>query len=267
FDGAVGSSTPLASLTVTNGADLNGGSVATTGAQNYDGPVVLTANELLTASTITFQKAVDGTFGLTAAAGLTTFDGAVGLGSALASLTVTSTADLNGGSVTTSGTQNYDGPVVLTSDALLTGTAITFLSTVDGAHGLTATATGLTTFDGAVGTGTPLASLTVTNAADINGGSVAPTGGQNYDGAVTLSASALLTAGSIVFHDKVDGGFGLTATATALTSFDGAVGSSTPLASLTVTNGADLNGGSVTTTGAQNYDGAVTLSASALLTA
>src|SRR5204862_50396 len=199
-------------LTVTNGADLNGGSIATTGAQNYDGPVTLSANALLTASAITFLSMVDGAFGLTATAtGLTTFDGAVGSGTKLASLTVTNGADLNGGSVATTGAQNYDGPVTLSANALLTGSSITFHDTVDGAFGLTATATGLTAFDGAVGSGTKLASLTVTNGANLNGGSVATTGAQNYDGPVTLGANALLTGSSITFHDTVDGAFGLTA--------------------------------------------------------
>src|SRR5205823_2340259 len=206
-------------------------------------------------------------FGLTATAtGLTTFDGAVGSTLALSSLTVTNAADLNGGSVATTGAQNCDGPVLLSANALLTGSTITFHDKVDGTFSLTATAAGLTTFDGAVGSGAKLASLTVTNAADLNGGSVATTGAQNYDGPVLLSANALLTGSTITFHDKVDGTFGLTATATGLTTFDGAVGSTLALSSLTVTNGADLNGGSVVTTGAQNYDGPVLLSANALLT-
>src|SRR5581483_837070 len=152
FDAAVGGTTPLSSLTVTNAADLNGGSITTTGAQSYDGPVTLTSNAVLTGTAITFLSTVDGAYGLTATAtGLTTFDGAVGGTTPLASLTVSHGADLNGGSIITTGAQEYDGPLTLTADAQLVGTAITFASTVDGAHALTATATGLTTFEGAVG--------------------------------------------------------------------------------------------------------------------
>src|SRR5204862_449081 len=194
-------------------------------------------NALLTASAITFLSTVDGAFGLTATAtGLTTFDGAVGSSVALSSLTVTNGADLNGGSVATTGAQNYDGPVTLSANALLTASAITFLSTVDGAFGLTATATGLTTFDGAVGSGTKLASLTVTNGAHLNGGSVATTGAQNYDGPVTLSANDTLISGSgsIAFASTVDGAHALSVSASSGSiGFGGLIGGASPLASLT----------------------------------
>ncbi len=66
------------------------------------------------------------------------FDGGVNI----ASLDVTGTADLNGGSVTTSGAQTYGGAVTLSSDDDLTGTTVTFGSTVGGAHGLTVTGNG-----------------------------------------------------------------------------------------------------------------------------
>jgi hypothetical protein len=126
--------------------------------------------------------------------------------------------------------------VTLSANALLTASAITFLSTVDGAFGLTATATGLTTFDGAVGSGTKLASLTVTNGVDLNGGSVATTGAQDYDGPVTLSANATLisASGSIAFVSTVDGAHALSVSASSGSiGFGGLIGGVSPLASLT----------------------------------
>jgi len=173
--------------------------------------VVLTSDNLLTASAITFASTVNGAFGLTAAAAVTTFDGTVGSGTALTSLTVTHTADLNGGSVRTTGSQDYQGPVVLTTNDLLTGSAITFHDKVDGTWGLTAT--GLTTFDGAVGSGAALASLTVNGTADLNGGSVTTSGAQTYNGPVVLTTNDVLTASTITFASTVDGAFGLTAAA------------------------------------------------------
>src|SRR5262249_5432351 len=180
----------LGSLTVTHTADLNGGSIITTGAQSYMGPVVLTTNDLLTGSAITFHDKVDGTCGLTAT-GLTTFDGAVGGTSALASLTVNGTADLNGGSIITTGAQSYMGPGVLPTDDLLTGSAITFHDKVDGTWGLTAT--GLTTFDGAVGGTSALASLTVNGTAHLNGLFPYTTLFRSYMGPVVLTTNDLLT--------------------------------------------------------------------------
>jgi hypothetical protein len=259
--------TGTVSITGTTAIDLAGSAYHSGGSESFVGPVVLLHDEIMTSDTgaVLFASTVDGAFGLTSAATVTTFDGTVGSGTALTSLTVTHTADLNGGSITTSGAQTYDGPVVLTTNDLLTGTTITFLGTVDGAFGLTATATGLTTFDAAVGSGTPLASLTVTHTADLNGGSITTSGAQTYDGPVVLTTNNLLTGSAVLFASTVDGAFGLTSAAT-VTTFDGTVGSGTALTSLTVTHAADLNGGTVKTTGAQSYDGPVTLGASATLT-
>ena len=67
---------------------------------------------------------------------------------------------------------------------------------------------GITTFGGAVGGTTPLASVT-TNAAgstDINGGVINTTGIQLFNDAVTLSANAVLTKhGGGRYHAGIDG--------------------------------------------------------------
>src|SRR5439155_2261201 len=115
----------------------------------------------------------------------------------VSSLAVTDGAGLNGGRVAATGAQQEYGAVTLRANALLTASAITFLSTVDGAFGLSATATGLTTFDGAVGSTLALSSLTVTNGASSDDRRVGTTGGQNYDGPPTLTDNAPLTRGPI----------------------------------------------------------------------
>ena len=58
--------------------------------------------------------------------------------------------------VKTTGGQTYGGAVTLTADNVLSGSAVTFDSTVDGAHGLTVN--GTATLDGAVGNGAALTS-------------------------------------------------------------------------------------------------------------
>src|SRR5262249_57312009 len=66
--------------------------------------------------------------------------------------------------VKTSGTQSYGGPVTLSADASLASTAgnISFASTVDGAHLLSATASaGTVSVTGDIGGGTALTGLTL----------------------------------------------------------------------------------------------------------
>ena len=174
FDGAVGGSGPtgpgaLAFLTAVSKSghiDINGGSVNTFGHQYYgsDGhasPVVIGADTDLTANegVITFYGAVDsaatgptgatGPFSLDSMSeGDTTFWGAVGSVNALHNLYVEAdksagngeiflnAAPVNGSSVHTTGSQEYDGNVVLGHhDAVLTSdsSSIEFYGAVDSA--------------------------------------------------------------------------------------------------------------------------------------
>src|SRR6185436_6521999 len=89
---------------------------------------------------------------------------------------------------------------------------------------------------------------------------------QAYDGAVTVGNGVTTTLTStgdatITFGNTVGGPGGLTVTTNGMTTFTGAVGG-TPLARLAVNGGGttQINGGSVTTTGNQTYDDAVTVS-------
>jgi hypothetical protein len=77
-----------------------------------------------------------------------------------------------------------------------------------------------------------------------------------------------LSAPAIAFGSTLDGGFALTTQSAGPTSFTGAVGATTPLASLTADGGGavQLSGPSVDTTGAQSYFGALQLTGSSRLT-
>ena len=228
---------------------------------------------------ISFGGTVDGAYSLeTSTSGATIFGGVVGT-TALTSLTVDAgglATQINGGSITTTGAQTYNNAVTLGADATLTSTGsgnIDFAGTIDGLHSLTVNTAGTTTFGGVVGGTNPLVNLTTDAAGstDINTTTITTSGAQTYNDAVALGANTTTTlAGSTVtFGSMLDD----TAAAgpqmlsiTGNTTFDGQVGSSLALARLTVDGTADLNGGAITTTGNQVFEGAVTLSTDNTLT-
>ena len=84
--------------------------------------------------------------------GTTSFAGSIGAAHALDTLAVAGTSQF-GGSIVTTGAQSYGGAATLLADSTLTGPAVSFAGTVDGAHALTVNAA-TTKFAGAVG-GTP----------------------------------------------------------------------------------------------------------------
>ena len=247
--------------------------VSTTGGQTYNGAVSLAADATLqdTGTGIDFKSTVDGAQNL-AITGNAEFDGAVGGTTPLASLSVSASTELNGGSVSTSGNQTYSGAVTLTSDNTLTSSSglVDFQSTVDGAQNLTVT--GNAEFDGEVGTGTTLTSLSVSGTTDINIDSISTTGDQTYIGAVTVGENSTLTStsGTIDFKSTVDpatyGNQSLTLSAATVT-FEGTVGNADPLSTLSVTatDAINLDGTHITTQGGQTYDGPVVLGIDTIL--
>ena len=267
FDGAVSG---LSTLLVNGGTDINGGAITTTGSQEYNGAVTLTADANLTGTTITFDSTVDaktaGAQNLTIT-GNAVFDGIVGT-TALSSLHVTGGTTIDTTAISTAGTQAYDGAVTLGASADLTGSTVTFGGTLDDAAANThdLTVTGNAVFDGIVG-GTPLNSLHVTGATTIDTTAISTFGAQTYDGAVTLGANADLTGSTVTFGSTLDDATANThdLTVTGDAVFDGIVGS-TALKSLHVTGGSTIDTTAITTSGAQTYDGAVTLGANANLT-
>jgi hypothetical protein len=292
FGATVGASQALANLVVTGtGPTTLDGSVTTTGAQSYGGAVSLGATDTLTTtnSAVGFASTVNATTagaqGLTVSAGIgaVTFGAAVGASQALANVTVTGPGPVTlDGNVTTTGPQSYGGAVRLGANDTLTTTnsAVDFAATVDattaGTQGLTVAAgTGPVAFGGAVGASKALANLAVTGTGPTAlDGNVTTTGVQSYGGTVTLGATDTLTTANnaVDFVGTVDamtaGLQGLTVSAgTGAVTFGSSVGTMQALASLTVTGtGLTTLDGSVTTTGAQSYSGAVTLGATDILT-
>ncbi|MEX1273747.1 MAG: hypothetical protein WD803_08385, partial [Gammaproteobacteria bacterium] len=172
-----GAATGLTSLAVSGTSSL-GANVTSTGTQTYSGTVALTGNRTLTASTVSFQSAVDGTGNLTV-------DGAATLGA----------------NVITAGTQTYTGAVTLTGNRTLTGTTVNFGSTVTGAT-RALTIAGNLDLDGAA----TLSSLSVSGTSAL-AADVTTSGNQTYSGNVTLTGTRTLSssAGAVTFNGAVNG--------------------------------------------------------------
>jgi hypothetical protein len=200
---------------------------------------------------------------------------------------------LNGTYDTSADNGNFaaNGTVTLAGGTTVkTGTGnATFVGAVNGDQALTINSQGATTFDSPVGSGIALASLTTDVGGTSSSVGVQTTGATTFNNATTLNGvygdSGFTTAntttlagpttinagaGGATFQGNVDGAFALAVNSTGLTLFGSPVGSEAPLASLTVdatdrTSLIDLNGGTVTTVGAQTYDGAVNLTAATTL--
>src|SRR5262245_13314234 len=137
-----------------------------------------------------------------------------------------------------------------------------------GAVALTIDLGGTTTF---TNLGTPSTALTsVTTDAPgtvVFNTSVTTTGAQTYsDDAAIIGANTTLTStgsGNVSLVGTVNGAFSLTVNTAGTGTFGGALGGTTALTSVTTDAGGStaLNGGSVTTTGAQSYNDVVTLGA------
>ncbi|OFQ45342.1 filamentous hemagglutinin N-terminal domain-containing protein [Achromobacter xylosoxidans] len=236
--GPLGANDPLASLTVKGNATLGAGSIVTDGEQSYQGNVTVGGNVSVTSrqGDIGFDRAVDGGHGLTVVAnqGEVTFSGPVGQGSRLGDLKVSAAGDIvldgpvraasvqtggngdvliNGGSVDTTGSQQYGQHVILSGvDTTLTGADVQLKAGVDGTQpgqqGLVIV--GNADIQGDVGATTPLRGLAVSGATTMGPGKTHTTGDQVYNGAVTLAGNRDLASdtGSVILGSKLDGGNG-----------------------------------------------------------
>jgi len=169
------------------------------------------------------------------------------------------TTNINGGTVDTTGDQTYHDDVLLGANTILTSTNpgnITFNKTLNGAFTLDVNTAGLTNFNGTVGNSTALTDAPGTT--NINGGTVDTTGDQTYHDDVSLGANTTLTStdpGNITFNKTLNGAFTLDVNTAGLTNFNGTVGNSAALMSLTTDadGTTNINGGTVDTTGDQTY--------------
>ena len=236
--------------------DINGGgnpTVQTAGGQTYNGPVVLTADAVLVdlaGGAIRFVGAGSTVNSDTVAtpraltintSGATQFDGTVGNTAALASVTTdaSGTVAVNGGQVATTGAQIYGDDATLGAAAtVLSGSAVSFAKTLNGASALTVNASGATVFTGTVGNATALTSLTTDGPGTvaIDGGQVRTTGAQTYGDAATLGANTVLTStggGTIIFQNTLNGARTLQVNTTGNEIFNGIIGGTAALTSLT----------------------------------
>ncbi|MCS6242328.1 MAG: filamentous hemagglutinin N-terminal domain-containing protein [Opitutus sp.] len=170
--------------------------------------------------------------------------------------TATGTSITLSGDITTTGSQTYNGAVLVggTTVTLAAGSgAISFNNEVNssasGTHNLVLNSTGLTTLGGAVGTTTALTSLTTNTGGTtaLNGGAVTTTGAQTYGDAITLGADTTLTGVGSSFAGTIDGAHTLTISDSGTPSFGGALGGSTALTGLAL-----LGGGNFTLTNTSN---------------
>ncbi|MGN6322944.1 MAG: autotransporter-associated beta strand repeat-containing protein [Dyella sp.] len=173
FNSPVGASRALNSLTVNDASKITlDGNVSTVGNQSYGGPVTLGGAVTARASTgnVEFKSTVDGAFGLDVnAGGTTTFDQAVGGQTRLSSLVSEGSGNtvLAADVATSGGGQGFGNAVSITSDITLSDNqsgSINFDSTIDGAHDLTITTGGMTSFQGSIGATQALNNITVTSA-------------------------------------------------------------------------------------------------------
>src|SRR5262249_51254223 len=132
----------------------------------------------------------------------------------------------------------------------------------------------MSTVGGVVGGIKALTSLTTdaTGSTQVNGGAVTTTASQTYNDTVTVKTDTTFTGTNVTFTKTLNAdaaavSSNVTVNASGITTFGGVVGGIKALKSLTTdaAGSTDLNGGNVTTTGAQTYNDAVVLSADATL--
>ena len=262
---------------LTIGGGVGTGTVTVTDAATNMGSGTGASLTLQTGQTglVRFKSSYSGTDGLTAADGTKLqFDGDAALSGGdtdnsilgnlvLSGMTLTAARALNIGNSASSDQVTLSGGAVTITTAAA-NKPVTLTAKVDGAEGLTVNAgTALTSFNGAIGSSTPLASLTTDSGGStkIGSPSIATTGDQNYNDPLTLAADTSIrsSAGKLVFGQTVDGNQGLTVQAGSTIDFKGAVGT-TPLTALTIvqSTGATFEAAVTVTSGSSS--GIVTLS-------
>ncbi|OYX77019.1 MAG: hypothetical protein B7Y82_11690 [Sphingomonadales bacterium 32-65-25] len=280
--------------------------IETTGNQFYRDVLTLKADVSLTAATVKAYGSVSGsskTLSIIGNAELGDPDATGDTVTGLASLDVSGTTLIDTATLTSTGTQNFQGDVTLGTATTLTSTnsAISFGAALDSAaneaNGLiVAAGNGAVTFTSSVGA-TSNGRLGVVRIgsdgitaflADVRAlsletnvggttklaGAVDTTGAQVYNDLLVLTGTVSLTGTDITLGQTVDSDSGTTARALTVsgsgtTILGGAVGTGAALASLTVNNGGTtlLNAGAITTTGDQTYSDTITLGAATVISA
>jgi len=184
------------------------------------------------------------------------------------------------GTTTLSGNNTYSGNTTVSAGTL----ALTSTGTLGNTTSLLTISSGTLDLQGnsltvgslAMSGNTPaITNSSSTSSLTVNGtstlaGNITTGGLQTYTGAVTLGADTTLSAGSgnISLSNTVDGNYALTVNSSGTTTFSSAIGATTALASITTDSGGTLvlNGTSIKTNGAQNFNDPITLGTDATLT-
>ena len=262
---------------------IDGGTVHTVGAQQYDGRVLLGADTTLTGSQVALLGGGDGAYALDID-GNAILGGTFGANAALASLTVHGDTALNGGSIATTGDQSYLGAVTLAATQALASASgnIGFDGTVDGSADFSVQAGGDIAFAGTVGAANRLGALVIDASGDtrfdgavraasvstseagtlqINGGSVDTTGTQTYGERAVLGTDTVLSGATVTLLAGADaaqaGQQGLRIAGNA--DIRGNLGAQATLRDLAIEGATAMDGGSVATAGDQIYGGAVAM--------
>ncbi|MCU0541214.1 MAG: hypothetical protein MUE44_03390 [Oscillatoriaceae cyanobacterium Prado104] len=285
---------------ITLNGDINASATTGSGSNvNFNSNVSLARSIAISTSgggssgNIFFNNSIDGTTAenqnltLNAGTGNITFSGIVGNTIPLGNLTANTsgtavfnntvsaaslTTDTGGttqlnANVNTSGSQIYGDAVTIANNPILTGSNITFNSTIDGSSNLTVNSeAGNITFGGKVGGSTPLGNLTsntngttiVNNAVSAaslitnSGGTtqlnanVNTSGNQSYGDAVTVANNPILAGRGIAFNDTVNGSSNLTVNAgEGGIAFNGAIGNISRLGDLTANSQGAIAAGTI----------------------
>ncbi len=294
----ISSNHSLQSLSATGTTIVLSSNATVSGAMNFNGPVVLTGNaELVGGSSLTIPGFISSSpagFGLTTSfGGVTTLSSGSNptVGTELGSFTPQAaggTVSIGGGtlaSLRVTGNVAINDPLVLNGTVTITSTGggnVLFGNTVDSAGSphspLIVNTTGTTTFEGNVGSNTPVGGVSVLGGGPVTlgngGGNFSMTVGSPilFSGPVTLTSNTTLTAsggatGSVTFLSTVSVPFfsfsSLTIQASDAVTFDGTIGDSfNSLGGLDVTGSSIVFGsavGSVNVEGPMAFHAPVTL--------
>ena len=264
--GAVGNLTPFRSV-VTN-ADgttiLKGNVNAAGGSINFGDALTLQSNSIISNSTggVTLGGAVSGAFSATINA--STAATIIGTLAGLTSLQVTAPSiALNSLSITTTGSQTYNGAVVVGANETLLGSQLKFNSTLNASAAnidltLNTSGAGATSLLGNVGGTLPFKSLTtnVDGQTILKGNISGAASTILFNDPVNLQADIVLAdsgLGSLTFASSFDGGFNVQLASAGTVTLAGRVGFTTPIGRTTgpafdiVSTGLTLFAGSVKT--------------------
>ena len=286
FTKAVGNLGRFGELTLdgSGATAINGGTVFAT-LQNYRNPMTFGSNLILTGTDVRFESTVDAAITTSRylniiASGNTVFEGSVGASGGTISSLITNAdgaTSLNGGALTAT-TVTFNDLVTLAANTTLTGQTVTFGKRVDAdleanSRELNVTASGLTTFRGAIGSGpdgllgtsddSGLAKLTT-----VTGGSTSIRGGlvksevQTYGDTISVASNTTFSGATITFDNPLNSGGSapvVTLKSTGVTTFNGPVGNALLGGLITDVTGRTVIRGATVRATTQTYNNPVTI--------